>query len=232
MFNQYSHKSLHRAERSSVNHDRTMFLIVCTRVFQIKTLRKIVIDLYCAELPLSSECIFDHKVQFWSVKGSFANFTDGFQTSFGRSLNYCSLCFFPNGIVSYVLLCIGRVSQRNLCRKVVKLQGLENIQYYIYDFTEFVFELFRCTEDMSIVLSKRTHSCQAVQFPRLLITIYSTKLCQTNGQVFVRMRLRLIYLNVMRAVHRLQHIFFALKRSCYGTERILTILLIVSRGLI
>ncbi|CCY16784.1 uncharacterized protein BN773_00857 [Prevotella sp. CAG:755] len=75
---------------------------------------------------------------------------------------------------------------------------------------ELVFHLVGTAEDMSVVLRKTTHTRQAMEFSALLITVYRSEFCQTQGQVFVRTWLPRIDGAVMRAIHRFEHVLLTL----------------------
>ena len=83
MLKKHRHKTLHRAERRTVDHDRTMFLIVGARIFKTETLRKIVVHLDSSELPAASDGILHHEVKLRPVKRGLAFNLTGLQSFLG-----------------------------------------------------------------------------------------------------------------------------------------------------
>ena len=61
---------------------------------------------------------------------------------------------------------------------------------------------------MSIVLSETADTGQAIQLASLLIAVDGAEFRQAHGQIAVAARFRLINLNVMRAIHRLEQVAF------------------------
>ena len=66
---------------------------------------------------------------------------------------------------------------------------------------DFLFDLLRSHEDMSIILSKAAHTHQTMKLAGFLMTVNQTQLAQTKGQITVGTGLRCIYKNTARAVH-------------------------------
>ena len=68
-----------------------------------------------------------------------------------------------------------------------------------------------------------------MELTALLITEYSTELCNTQRKILVRTRLTSVDLAVVRTVHWLEHILLILLRSLDRLECILAIVSIVTR---
>ena len=83
---------------------------------------------------------------------------------------------------------------------------------------------------MRVILSERTYTCQSVQLARLLVTINRTELSAAERQLLVRARLVLEDHTVVRAVHRLEHIYLAFLGSRDRLERVLAVMIPVTRG--
>ena len=79
-------------ERSTVNHYRTVLLIVGSRIFQLETFGQVVIYLNGTQLPTAADSILNHKVQFRTVESSFTIFHSGFQSLFFTSLDNSLFC--------------------------------------------------------------------------------------------------------------------------------------------
>ena len=74
VFDEHAAKPLHGAERGAMNHHRPVKFAISTFVGQVEPLGKVVIHLNGAKLPFSADHVFDHKVNFWTVKRGFAFF--------------------------------------------------------------------------------------------------------------------------------------------------------------
>ena len=75
---------------------------------------------------------------------------------------------------------------------------------------DFRFDLLRRDEQMGIILREAAHAGHAVQFAGLLVAIDGAELGQADGQIAIAARLRLVNVDVMRAVHRLEQKTFLL----------------------
>src|SRR5699024_6205591 len=70
MLDQDTDKSFDGTEYYTVNHDRSVFLSVCSCIFQIKAERKLEVKLDGTALPGSSDGIFQMEVDLRSVESS------------------------------------------------------------------------------------------------------------------------------------------------------------------
>ena len=211
-----------------MNHHRTVFLVICTCIYKVKTLWQVVVHLDCTQLPTTTNCVFHHKVEFWTIECCFTKFYFSFQTFVFASLDDSRLCFFPYIVRTNIFFFVIWVAKRDLSLKVFEIQCFEDDEDNIHHFHKLFFQLVWTTEDVSIVLCERTHTCQSVQLTTLLITIHCTKLCITQWKVFVRVWHHLIYFTVVRTVHWFQQIFFALFWCVNWLERVFTIFSIVT----
>ena len=185
MLDKYSHKTFHRTEWCTVNHHRTVFLVVSTCIYKVKTLRQVVVHLDCTQLPTTTNSIFHHEVEFRTIECSFTKLNFSFQAFIFASFDNCSFCFFPYFVRTDIFFFIVRVAKRNLSLEVFKIQRFEDNEDDVHHFHELLFQLIRTAEDVSIVLSKRAHTCQTVQLTTLLITIHSTEFSITQWKVFI-----------------------------------------------
>ena len=81
---------------------------------------------------------------------------------------------------------------------------------------------------MGIILGETAYTGKSVELAALLITVHGAELCETQRQVAVGTRRAAEYLAVMRAVHRLEHIFLTLLRGLDELEGILAVFCKVS----
>ncbi len=215
-----------------MDHYRAVHLVVRTLVRQIETLRQIVVDLYRTQLPAASQRILDHEVELRAVECRLAVLDDRIQPLVLRSLDDRALGLIPVLVRTDILLAVVRIAQRHLRRILVELQRAEYVEHDVDDLLELLQQLVGAHEEVGVVLRERSDARQSVQLARLLVAVYRTEFGQTHRKVLVRTRLGTIYLAVVRAVHRFEHILLALDRRMYRLERILAVLGIVARRLV
>ena len=185
MLDKYGTETLHGTERCAMYHHRTMFLVVLARVFQFETFGQVVVHLYRTQLPTASEGIFHHEVELRTVECSFAIFYFGIQAFLLASFDDGIFSFFPNLVRTDILLTVVRVAQRNLRLECIEIQCTENNLDNLHHADELIFHLIRTTEDMGVVLRKRTYTCQSVQLSALFITVHRSEFGDSQGQVFI-----------------------------------------------
>ena len=83
---------------------------------------------------------------------------------------------------------------------------------------------------MGIVLCKRANAGKSVQLATLFVTVNRAKLCNTQGQVFIRAGFPCKHLTVVWAVHGFKHVLFVFFGRMYGLERIFAIVRVVTRS--
>ena len=82
-----------------------------------------------------------------------------------------------------------RVAEGHLSGKVLELESSEYIKYKVNDFLEFFLQLVRTHKQVSVILSKASHTCKSVKLTTLLITVNSTELSKSQRKILVRPRL-------------------------------------------
>ena len=81
---------------------------------------------------------------------------------------------------------------------------------------------------MRIVLCERANPGETMQFATLLVAEHRAKLGDAQRQIFVGTGLAGEHLTMMRAVHRLEHVFLVLFRCMNGLESVFAIMCIVA----
>ena len=158
MFNQYGNKTFHWSERSTVNHYRTMLLIVRTHIFKFKTFRQVVVNLNRTQLPTTTDSVFHHKVKFRTIESCFSILNLSRQSFFRTSLDNSLFSLLPVIIATDVFFTVHFVTQGYLCFKILEIHRTEHDRYDIHHTKEFIFHLFRTAEDMRIILCKATYT--------------------------------------------------------------------------
>ena len=230
MLNKHCHETFHRTERGTVNHHRTVFLVILTGVFQLEAFRQVVVHLYGAQLPFPTDGITNHKIEFRTVEGGFTQFNFCIQSFFLTSFNNGLLCFFPVFIAADVFFLVIGVAQRYLYLHFGKVECLENNVDDIHHFQKLVFHLIRAAEDVCIVLREGAYACKSVQFAALLVAIHGAEFGHAHRQVFVGAGFVFVYFAVMRAVHRFQQVFFPFFGGMNGLERVFAVFGVMSRS--
>ena len=93
-----------------MNHNGAMVLIVRPNIGKIEAFGEVVVDLHGTQLPLSSDHVLHHEVDFRSVKSRFAKFLHIINVQCSYSLSKCLFGFVPTFRVTYILVGI-RVSR-------------------------------------------------------------------------------------------------------------------------
>ena len=228
MLKQHGYETFHRTERRTVYHDRTVLLVIASRIFEFESFRKVVIHLYCTQLPLPSDGVLYHEIQFRPVKCRLAVFYDCLESFFVSRFNNRPFGFFPVFIRTDVFVPVIRIAEGNLGHIFVEVKCFENIKHYVDYLAELFLQLVRTAENMRIVLRKSAHSRKPVEFAALLITVNRAEFGQSQRKILVRPRLGSVNLAVVRAVHRLEKEFLSFLRSCNRTERILAVFCIMA----
>ena len=151
-----------------------------------------------------------------------------FQSFFATRLNDSRFRLFPIFIATDVFGAVVLVPQRDLRFELRKIQCVEDDKDNIHHLHKFLLNLIRCTENVCIVLRKASYTRKSVQFTALLVAIHRSEFGKPNRQISVGVRFYLIYFAVVGAVHWFEHKLFPFLRRLDGTERIGTILFIVT----
>ena len=179
---------LNGAERCTVYHDRTLLGSVRVSVLELETLRQVVIDLDCTQLPLASDRILDHEVKFRPVERGLAKLNDSLQPLLGRGVDDGLLRLRPVLVASDILLLVLRVTKRNLCHILSQVESLEHIENQIDDLLELLLELIRAAEEVGVVLGESADSRKSVKLTALLIAVDGAELRKTKREIAIGAR--------------------------------------------
>ena len=138
---QHGNETLQRAERGTVNHHRTVLLIVGACVFQLEALGEVVVNLNGAELPAAANGVLDHEVKFRAIEGCLTKFLACIEAFLLARLDDSGLCKMPVLVAADIFLLVFRVAKRNLSLEVIEVQSLEYIEDNIHDFQELILDL-------------------------------------------------------------------------------------------
>ena len=188
MLDEHSHETLHRTERSTVDHDRTVLLVVLTHILQLETLWQVVVNLDGTELPTATQCVLNHEVELRTIESGLTILNMSVHTFLTACLDDCVLCLLPYLVRTHILVVVVLVAKRDLSLEILEVKSAEDDLNDLHHFDELFFHLVGTAEDMCVVLSERAHTSQSVQLARLLVAINRTELSTTERQVFVRTR--------------------------------------------
>ncbi len=230
VLDEHGHKALQAAEGGTVDHDRTVSLVVGTNVLQFKTFGQVVVHLNGAQLPLATNGVLDHEVELGSVESSLASLLNKGHALLLTSLDDRSLGLLPVFVGTNIFLLIIGVAERNLCGVLSEVEGLEDVEDDVHNLLELLLDLVGTNEDVGVVLSKATNTSQTMELATLLVAVYGAELCVAQRQVAIGAGLGTVDFAVVRAVHRLEQILLALDWGVDGLEAVLAILSVVTRG--
>ena len=91
----------------------------------------------------------------------------------------------PIFVRSDILLLVVRIAQRDLRRIFIEAQRSEDIEHDIDHLHELILQLIGTAEDVGIVLSKSTDTCQSMQLTALFVPIDRSEFGETQRQILV-----------------------------------------------
>ena len=168
-----------------MDHDRAVQFVIGTLVGQVETFGQVVVHLNRSQLPLATDGIFHHEVQLRAIERRFSKLHDSVESFLLCGLHDSRFGFLPVLVRTDILLAVVGITQRNLCRIAVELQRPENIEHDVDNAFELFEQLVGTHEQVGVVLRETTHTSQAVQLARLLVTVDRTELGQPHRQLLV-----------------------------------------------
>ena len=202
---QHPHEPLHAAERRPMHHDRAMGLVVGADVFKLEPLGQVIVKLHRSQLPLAADAVADHEVGLGAIKRGFAQARLEGQFHVFQHMPQRRLGPLPVLFAADVLVAFG-IAQRQLHAVIVEPQRPQHELHQFDGLAELVLDLIGSAKLMGVVLRQAADAQHAVQLSRLFVPVHRSELGQPYRQVAIAPLLRLINLDVMRAVHRLQEI--------------------------
>ena len=136
----------------------------------------------------------------------------------------------PHGIIVVVLLLVGGVTQAQHAAVIGNVEVLVHLKDQVAHVCDLALDLLRGAEQVSIVLAEVTAALDALQGAGGLVAEIVGDLADAHGQVTVGVGTVCVDHHVMGAVHRAQHIAFAL--HLHGGEHVLAVVIPVTGGLV
>ena len=158
VLDQDTDETLNRTVNNTVDHNRTMFLSVCSCVFQFESLRQLEVKLDSTALPRSSDGVFQMEVDLRSVERSISFIYYIWKSQIVQCATKCFSSHIPIFITSHAVL--------RSCRKlhmVFKSKQAVNFIDQFYNAFDLITYLLWCHEDMCIILCKASYTHQSMK---------------------------------------------------------------------
>ena len=181
-----------------------MWLVVGADVAEVEALRQVVVDLHGAELPLATDDVFDDEIDLRSVEGGFASLFGEVAAEGGGGGAQGILCLVPVGRVADVLARV-RVAQADADAVVLHAERFEDDFDEVEAADDLVLDLFVGAEQVGVVLGEAAHPGHAAELAGFLPAVDGAELGEADRQVAVAVVVAGVDLDVVRAVHRLEH---------------------------
>ena len=184
VFDEHADEALHRSERRAVDHHRAVHLAVASLVGQVEALRQVVVHLNGAELPLASDDVLDHEVNFGSVEGRFTGLLGPGHAEAFRRITAGLFGLVPAGRVADVLRRV-RVAKADTNAVVFHPERSENDLHEFDAAQHFLRDLVLGHEEVRVVLGEATHAGHARDFARLFPAVHRAEFGQAQRQITV-----------------------------------------------
>src|SRR5262245_21453399 len=209
MLDQAAETPRERSQDRAVHHERRLRFILRADVFETEPLRQVEIDLNRRELPQPFDRVHDLEVDLRPVERRLVLHPRIRQPVFVQSLGQCRLGQTPDIVRAQILRMIGQVTDRKLSL-VLEAESLKNEVHQVEAALDLRFQLLRRAEDVRVVLREPARPHQPVRDARTFVAIDRAVFGQPHRQVAVRPLARSVNLDVERAVHRLEPVFYPL----------------------
>ena len=197
---------------------RTRLLSVAVDVVHVVALRQEHIQLDGDHGVFLAVDIFRLDVQLRTVEGSFAFFLGIFETDFIQDIAHQILHAVPGFGVAQVVVGVIRIPLgESVCHIFFEAQSGQAVSRQVYAALEFVADLFRRADQMSLGNGELAHACESVHFACLLVSEQGRGLAHSVWQVAVTLLASLIYIVLERAGHRTQRVYI---RVCVVLDQV------------
>ena len=212
MLDEDADEPLQAPQRRPVDHHRLVAGVVGADVLAVEALgtREVVVELDGAELPLAAEGVVDDEVDLRAVESGFAELrlTSGEIHAAGDAFDR-PLRLGPALGRADIFVAL-RISEAEPHREVREGQAIEDFEREVDAALDLPLDLLRHAEDVGVVLREPADTRQAAEFTRLLVAVDGAELRQSQRQLLVAPRPRLVDHRVVRAVHGFEEILLVL----------------------
>src|SRR4029453_15769974 len=163
VFDKDAEEALHGTEQRTVNHKRSVRLVVFTDVLKLESLGKIEIKLHRRQFPVSANRIFNTNVDFWPVENCFTFHPLVRDALVLKCIGKSSFGAFPIFIRSQIMSIRIATSNRQFNFDILEpkdsIKMISKVDAPQYFFSNGL----RRTENVGIVLSEPAHSRHPVK---------------------------------------------------------------------
>ena len=168
-----------------MDHDWLVRLVVLANVFQFESSREVEIKLNRSQLPQPANGILDFNVDLGTVKGRLTFNAFIRKLLLIQSRNKGSLSQFPVFITPDELLVLAFAFNRQLNSEFFKTERLQQVKRKANAVDYLVSDRLGRAEKVRIILSKPSHTHQAVQCARELGAVTRAQFRVTQRQVAI-----------------------------------------------
>ena len=213
-----------------MQHHGGLFGAVGVHVGQLELGRQAEVQLAGGQGVLGTHGGLDVHVQLGAVEGGLADLLGKVDAQVGQHLAQGGLGVLPHGVVVMVFLLVGRVPQRQHAAVVGDVEVLVHVKDQVADVGDLALDLVGRDEQVGVVLAEMPAALDALQRAAGLVAEIVGDLADADGQLTVAVGAVGVDHHVMGAVHRAQHVAFAL--HLHGGEHVLAVMVPVAAGLV
>ena len=204
MFGEHADKAFQRSQNGPVHHDRTMPGTILPHILEVEALRQGKIHLNGGKLPLAPDSISHLDIDLGPVERAIAFidpiglalFLHGLDQGVGRQ--------FP-GFVRPDTVSRARGDEN----AVGEPEEFHEVGRKMHHPEDFLFQLFRCAQNMRIVLRKLADAQKPVQCAGLFMPVHHAQLEHAHGQIAVGTLVLVVHEHVSHAIHGLDAVYVA-----------------------
>mmetsp|Transcript_377 Transcript_377/g.1430 ORF Transcript_377/g.1430 Transcript_377/m.1430 type:complete len:244 (-) Transcript_377:1000-1731(-) len=182
-----------------MNNDRSLHGLLFIGVVQLKTLRKVEIELDGCTLVRTSQRVSDCDVNLWSVECTSTNILLPLASKVLQRLLKHLLGIVPH-------LNVSNVGLRSCGEEQLEFESKQSIDV-LHEFeasVHFVLDLIGATENVSIILLETTQASHSTERSLQFVSVQNSSLGEAHRQLTVRAFQVLEHETMSRAIHRLQ----------------------------
>src|SRR5690606_10852255 len=206
-----------RTKNGTMQHNRRLARTIFGDILRAQTARQHEIKLQGTTLPEPTQTVAQRKLDLRTVESAFTGLQIPLETCLVQRLFQSPLRLIPVGIITHPIFRTSGQLQLDVieAKIAIDLQGQSN------KVGRLGLDLLIGTENVRIILSEPAHPHQTMQRTRRLVTMTGAELSQTQRQLTVALQPLIEYLNVARAVHRLDRVIAAFRLGSKHVRRVM-----------
>src|SRR5712692_5209867 len=199
MLDEAADESLEAAEEDAMDHHRALALAALVHERDVEALRQVQVDLDRGALPLAADRVLHLDVDLRRVEDAAALVDLVGDLAHAERLAQRALGLVPHLVGAEPLL----RPRREIDDRIGVAEGAQELHREVEDLPDLVLRLRGRAEDVRVVLREAAHALHPVERAAALVAVHRAELADAQRQLAVRVDLRLVDLDVTRAVHRL-----------------------------